>query len=78
MYCAEAGNELAGPVFGHCICGQRNPFEEMLHWRRAVGNTVSDLTDQAQKFEPQTAANWLRLSENTKFQLKTVLFISKP
>ena len=33
--------------------GDIAPFEEMLQWWRAVGNTVSDLTSP--RFEPQTS-----------------------
>ena len=49
---AEACNELAGPIFVSLHPGNTALFEEMLQRWRAVGNTVSNLTDPI--FEPQT------------------------
>ena len=50
---AEACNELAGPISASLRPGNTAPFEEMSQRRRAVGNSVSDLTGP--RFEPQTS-----------------------
>ena len=51
--CAEACNELAGPISASLRPGNTAPFEEMSQRWRAIGNTVSDLTGP--RFEPQTS-----------------------
>ena len=53
LYCAEACNELFEPISLSFRPGNTASFEEMLQRRRAVNNTVSDLTGL--KFEPQTS-----------------------
>ena len=53
LYCAEACNELAGPISASLLPGNIASFEEMLQRWRAVGYTVSDLTGP--RFEPQTS-----------------------
>ena len=52
LNCAEACNELAGPIFASLRPGNSAPFEEMSQRWRAVGNPVSDLTGL--RFKPQT------------------------
>ena len=48
----ETCNGLAGPISASLRKGNTAPFEEMLQWWRAVGNTVSNLTDP--RFKPRT------------------------
>ena len=56
LYYAEARNKFAGAISASLCPGKTAPLEEMSSWWRAVGNTVSDLTDS--RFEPQTANNF--------------------
>ena len=44
LYYAKACNELAGPISASLRPGSTVSFEEMSQRRRAVGNTLSDLT----------------------------------
>ena len=54
MYYAEACNEFSGTTQRHrAQATQLRPFQEMLQWWRAIGNTVSDLISQ--RFEPKTS-----------------------
>ena len=53
LYCAEAWNELTGPISASLRPGNTASFEEVSQRRQAVGNTVSDLTGP--RFEPQTS-----------------------
>ena len=53
LYYAEACNELAGLISASLRPGNTASFEEMSQRWRAVGNTVSDLTDP--RFETQVS-----------------------
>ena len=44
LYYAEACNELVGLISASLRQGNTAPFEEMLQWWRAAGNTVTNLT----------------------------------
>ena len=50
---AEARNKFAGPIFASLRPGSTSLFEEFLQRRRAIGNTVSDLTGP--RYEPQNS-----------------------
>ena len=52
LYYAKACNEFEEPISTSSPSDNIVLFQEMLQRWRAVGNTVSDLTDQ--KFGPQT------------------------
>ena len=52
---AKACNKFVGPISTSLHLCSTAPFKEMLQWWRAVGNSVSDLTDP--RFEPQISCS---------------------